>query len=103
MHIQLQVANEYRPKLFVVNRIHLRTAAVGYRFSVMKLPLLETNINKLQKDGFYKITYMLQLNYKGLQLYTISDPKFLEKEMFVNDIEDICSLINIGTYTGRVT
>ena len=49
-----------------VNRIHLRTAAVGDRSSVMKLPLSENNVNKLQKDGFYKISNQLSSNYKGL-------------------------------------
>ena len=77
-----------------VKRIHLRRAAVGDRSSVMKLPLWETNINKLQKYGFYKITNLLSSNYKGLQLYTTSDTKFSEKEMFENVIEDIYKLIN---------
>ena len=62
-----------------------------------------TNINKLQKDGFYKITNLLSSNNKGLQLYTTSDTKFSEKEMFENVTEDISSLTTIRTYTGRVT
>ena len=41
-----------------------------------------------------KLPNLLQSNYKGLQLYTISDTKFSEKEMFVNTVEKICSLIN---------
>ena len=45
-----------------VNRIHLRTAAVGNKSSVMKLPLWETNINKLQKDDFFKIINPLLSN-----------------------------------------
>ena len=49
-----------------VYRIHLRTAAVGDRFSVMKLPLWENNINKLQTDGFYKVINLLSSNYKVL-------------------------------------
>ena len=47
MHIQLQVANEYRPRR--VNRNHLRTADVGDRSSVMKRPLWETNITSFKK------------------------------------------------------
>ena len=44
-----------------------------------------------------------QITKKGLQLYTTSDTKFSVKQMFVNVIEDICSLVNIRTYTERVT
>ena len=50
-----------------------------------------------------RLPNLLQSNYKGLQLYTISDTQFSEKELFVNVIEEICSFINIITYTRRVT
>ena len=69
----------------------------------MKLPLLETNMNKLQKDGFFKIINLLSSNYKGLQLKTTSGTKFSEIEILENVMEYISSLINIGTYLGRVT
>ena len=96
--MQIQICHFLR----LVIRIHLRTAAVGDRFSVIKLPLWETNINNLQKDGIYKITNLLSSNYKGQQLYTTNDTIFSEIEMFVNVIEDVCSLINIRTCAGRV-